>query len=868
MSKIPFKVSARTARLIGRENVATAKGALIELVKNCYDADSTLSLIYFDNQYSELSLQLTYEEVEALEKKGIELDRITKVYTKLEDFYVLKNDFDEVSDDDKSVLREQKLALKTELNKFNNLFILDFGEGMTRKIIEDYWMTIGTDNKLANMISRKNRVKAGAKGIGRFALDRLGSKSEMYTFFNPVGRQLLLEESGVNAYKWNVNWEDFEAPSKNIDDIKADLTEISNQSYLDIIDSNIRADISTYLQSIPDTRYGTLLKISDLRDFWDDKAIQETFSDLEVLVPPKETDDFKVVLLSQRQPTKYGEVFSSLCDDFDYKLVATANNNQEVEITLYRNEYDTEAIPDNFFSREGIVNTEKYNKQVFIAGEWKEKVTFAQLLPGFARVDIDDHLNKIGPFIFTFYYMKRAASSPDSARFFYKKIYSNARKDWLNKFGGVKLYRDNFRVRPYGESNNGAFDWLGLGNRKAASPAGVAKPEGGYRVEPENVAGAINISRLTNVNFEDKSSREGLQENATFQVFKALIASIIRRLEDDRSYIAREFAAFDDERFGAAREMERARKLAEEILNRARQKKLEEEEKSANGEGSQDSDSSSHESSGEEALAHLVGFQNEKIERLEGEQTLLRGLASSGIVSASFGHDLSKLSDVFETRIDKLSDLIKLRISEKDYINIEKRKNPFSLLKRIKEQDLKVRNWLNFSLGFTRKDKRKRQQLDLARYFQDFKSDWAETLDERSITLHVDMPENVEMKVFEIDFDSIFSNLLVNSIDAFVFSKLPDNREIFITGQIVGKEVHIEYRDTGPGLDSNILNPDEIFTPLFTTKLDASGEEVGTGLGMWIVKSVIEENDGSIKLLFPEKGFAVRTTFPQKFKTY
>ena len=51
-------------------------------------------------------------------------------------------------------------------------------------------------------------------------------------------------------------------------------------------------------------------------------------------------------------------------------------------------------------------------------------------------------------------------------------------------------------------------------------------------VEPENVAGAIKISRLTNVNFEDKSSREGLQENKTFQIFKGLIASIINIFEN------------------------------------------------------------------------------------------------------------------------------------------------------------------------------------------------------------------------------------------------------------------------------------------------------------------------------------------------
>lgn len=37
MTKIPFQVSAKTARLIGRENVANADGAVIELVKNGYD---------------------------------------------------------------------------------------------------------------------------------------------------------------------------------------------------------------------------------------------------------------------------------------------------------------------------------------------------------------------------------------------------------------------------------------------------------------------------------------------------------------------------------------------------------------------------------------------------------------------------------------------------------------------------------------------------------------------------------------------------------------------------------------------------------------------------------------------------------------
>ena len=45
-------------------------------------------------------------------------------------------------------------------------------------------MTIGTDNKSMNYVTHGGRVKAGAKGIGRFALDKLGEQCEMYTFFN------------------------------------------------------------------------------------------------------------------------------------------------------------------------------------------------------------------------------------------------------------------------------------------------------------------------------------------------------------------------------------------------------------------------------------------------------------------------------------------------------------------------------------------------------------------------------------------------------------------------------------------------------------------------------------------------------------
>ena len=49
ITEIPFTVSARTARLIGQENFANAEGAVIELVKNAYDADAKNCIIVFDD---------------------------------------------------------------------------------------------------------------------------------------------------------------------------------------------------------------------------------------------------------------------------------------------------------------------------------------------------------------------------------------------------------------------------------------------------------------------------------------------------------------------------------------------------------------------------------------------------------------------------------------------------------------------------------------------------------------------------------------------------------------------------------------------------------------------------------------------------
>lgn len=853
---IPFTVSARTARLIGRENIATSKGAIIELVKNSYDADSPLSVVYFDNKFSSVPNKIDENLFQDLVCKGIPKDLIEKLYERTEDGYQLA-----------STAQEEDInELKKSIAPFTSLYIIDFGEGMTQKIIREHWMTIGTDNKAYDIFTKTGRVKAGAKGIGRFALDKLGGRCEMVTIFNPEYHSDVDVngiQTGYAGYVWEVNWEDFEGEFKTIDKVGAKLSGIHSVNLKEELLRLLPDFPLSEIKVSPDFKYGTILKITNLRDNWEDYFVEQVFSDLEVLVPPKESNIFDIFVFSSLCPKKYGEVLGSVCDDFDYKLVASADEDQNVKIRIYRNEYDLELIPHDFFLREGM-QKDYYTKNDFLRGYWERTITFAQLLKGFKGIDTENILGNIGVFDFTFYYLKRQTDSINSQKYFNKNFMGNARKEWLSKFGGIKLFRDNFRVRPYGEVKDVAFDWLGLGTRKAASPAGIGKKDGGYRVEPENVAGAIKISRLTNVDFEDKSSREGLQENKTFQVFKNLIAEIINVFEEDRAYIAREMSDYDDIRFGGERDREKANQLTKDILAKSRERRKAKEEgysqeplKEINNDNEADAE--------KEILANEIERKEEEIEQLREEQKLLRGLASSGIVLASFSHDLSKLNDVLDSRTDKLVSVISQKFSGADY-DAEDRKNPFKLIERIKKQDIKLQNWLNFSIGATRKDKRKRKQLFLRSYFTDLSNDWRTVFEDRAITMNTSGVDDLDMRVFEIDFDSIFNNLIVNSIDAFIISKANRERVIAINA-ICTKEIMIEYHDNGPGLSPDIDEPENIFKPMYTTRRNRNtGEEEGTGLGMWLVKSIVEENDGKVELLYPDIGFGIRMKFPVKYK--
>lgn len=813
MPHIPFKVSARTAKLIGMENFSNSEGAIIELVKNTYDADSPFCIVLFD---------LIYDQV-----------IIDEIPTKL---------------------------LNAELS---SIYVIDNGEGMTDEIITNQWMTIGTDNKLEDFQSKGARIKTGAKGIGRFALNRLGNKTIVNTFSAETNK----------GYKWSVNWGDFDRTGANVSDIGAELTEIPDLQ-LDVELQPLAHELPKFEELICNGfgPTGTIIKITDLNDKWEDDQLDRLYNSLEILLPPKEQADFKIYLFSKDSPEKYGELKGAYYDDFDYKVDAKYfdDDDRTLEIKITRSELDVNELESkygDFFNNFGA-------KSPFTLQEFRDKtITITTTLNKIFSVSVDEELIKnIGAFSFTFYYLKNAISDDkgegDLKKYPYKPFNSSARRAWLKKFGGIKIFRDDFRIRPYGENGE---DWLKLGERQAISPGGAGQKMGGYKIRPNQVAGAVNISRIANENFQDKSGREGIQENDTFELFKNLLKEIIGFFEVDRNAIMFNLSELHKKRNKEAEKLRLAKEAADRVNNATDSTSDQISGSNSNSNNSQNNagsgtDSSDEPSQAEKNLAAGFKLLEEEIDDKNEEIRILRSFASVGLIISSFAHEVKSLRSRLQPRTIHLLKELSLHLSEESLSNLDKDDNPFYMIRLIQEEDTKLKHWLDYSLNSLKRDKRERTNINLRNYFDSFKATWNKAVEQRNakIKLLGDSTQDVKVRGFEIDFDTIFNNLLSNSLNA--LKGISREKLIEIDWLINGENVEIIFSDNGKGLDLKYsTNPEMVFNLLESSKTDKKGEVIGTGLGLYIAKSVIEEyNNSGITIIGTSDCFKLKLNFPNR----
>ncbi|HFC97314.1 MAG TPA: response regulator, partial [Thermosulfurimonas dismutans] len=99
-------------------------------------------------------------------------------------------------------------------------------------------------------------------------------------------------------------------------------------------------------------------------------------------------------------------------------------------------------------------------------------------------------------------------------------------------------------------------------------------------------------------------------------------------------------------------------------------------------------------------------------------------------------------------------------------------------------------------------------------------------------------------------FAQMIQNLVLNALEA-----MPQGGDIFIQAEYQDGEVILVIRDTGPGIPREIQS--RIFEPGFTTK------PAGTGLGLAVVKSVVERYGGEIEVFsLPGEGTTFRIRLP------
>jgi signal transduction histidine kinase len=797
MATIPFTVSARTAKLIGMENFSNASGAIIELIKNAYDADSKACIIFFH-----------------------------KVENKPQTNAILS--FEEN-------LNEQENSTKNSQNY--NIYIIDNGSGMTDTVLKNQWMTIGTDDKLLNYESDKKRIKTGAKGIGRFALNRLGRVAELFTVPEK-------SENPSMGYSWKVNWDNFDKPGAIINDVKAELISIPSLSIKDTLNS-IFSKNHKMLNEIKKLsfKHGTIIKITSLNDVWDDDSIDKIFSNLELLIPPKEQPFFDIYFYSSEKESKYGLVPTAYYDDYDYIVKAhyLSDENKTINIEITRNELDVRRLSNEF---RGVFDIERMKAYPYRLRDFKEKtIRISQSLnefKGFSENVDQKLLEKIGTFSFTFYFVKNSLGDgkkdSDLQKYPYKNIISASRKAWLEKFGGIKIFRDDFRVRPYGENGD---DWLLLGERQAQSPGGAGQRLGGYRIRPNQISGTIMISRITNELFQDKSGREGLQETPAFGLFKNILIEIIHKFEEDRNTIMY---------------------CLSELYNKKNKKDISQKAKDISNNINKGRKTSDDPKEQLEILAKGYSELEDELEDKDEEIRLLRNLASTGLIISSFAHELDNIRTRLNSRVESLLENLRQYIPEKEVKNIPRQENPYYMVQIIKKEDIKLKHWLNYSINSLRSDKRKRKNIDINTYFQEFKNIWNGVLTERQINLELKnlITEKYSFRCFEIDLDSIFNNLLSNSI--YALSKIRDNKKIIIKYSLSNEFIEIAFKDNGKGLSQEYhKNPNVVFDSFETSKKDNVGKTIGIGLGLYIVKSVIDQyKDSYINIVEYKQGFMLK----------
>lgn len=399
----------------------------------------------------------------------------------------------------------------------NKITIADNGKGMSLSDLKNKWLFLGfsakkdgtedeVNDKQKSYRDKIRRFYAGAKGIGRFSCDRLG---RLLTITTKTRDSLLAEQILVD-------WANFEVDQK----IEFDNVDVEHRT-LNV--DNVFPDQESH---------GTIIEIEDLHDEetpWTRKHILELKRSLQKLINPySETNDFVIEIVCEREQKMD---LQKLHDGvgFDRDIVNGPLKNSITEILKLKTTQIDVRISD------GFVYTTLTDRGVDIYRIREHNIHFPLIKSATVSLSF---LNRAAKYNFT------RLMGVDSIN-----------------FGSVFLFRNGFRILPFGETGDDSWGMDFRAQQGRARYLGSRDLMGRVDVTVEDV------SELKEVSSRDS----GLVDTPMARQVKDLYKQCHKRLERyvvgvlwGESFLRNEYYKNDDVAWNARKELQKVDKDSED----------------------------------------------------------------------------------------------------------------------------------------------------------------------------------------------------------------------------------------------------------------------------------------------------------------
>jgi signal transduction histidine kinase len=386
---------------------------------------------------------------------------------------------------------------------------------------------------------------------------------------------------------------------------------------------------------------------------------------------------------------------------------------------------------------------------------------------------------------------------------------------WLREWSGVSVYRDGFRVWPYGEPNN---DWLGLDQRRVNNPV--------VRLSNNQVIGFVAITRDGNPQLLDQTNREGLIHNPAFDDLRRLIDFLFLQIENYRQSIRHpadgQASPGADGEAGPLATLERvASALPADEASRLRK---------------------------------LAGEIKDHINTIQEEHR--RTVASYAELAAS-GQVLLGIESEFRAALEAIRDaaakFAQESRAEKGRLARPVSRNVAAIQETVELLEKRLADLHSVGRGGGR-----RRAVDLAAEVPAAVRLIEERARQHSIAVKVVLPEGGKLARAEIRPENVRRILLLlfdNSVHALAGQQ---ERKVQTNVKVTDDRTGFDFWDNGPGIPKD--RAEDVFLPHYTTRPGASG------MGLTIVREICRSHGGDARVLIrPQaKGVSIRVEFRRK----